>query len=631
MASLTPHSIRPRPDVWAGAAAGLAGGAYLAAAPLLGGPVGMPGEAVRYLLLTGLLLAGAVGHVLRRRGRATGTAGAARRAAAVCVLAGAAPLLGSPMVFAGLLVAAAVLAGGSLALYRPGYAWHAACFAGAAAGGGATILLAQRPQVVCAVGCGLAALLLAPAGLRSAAPDDGRDAHAALSGWTVAAVGAAVFGTLFAGQSLVVFRWELLGGAGARPFAWAASAAAVLTCGLALAGGRPGAGAGARTALFAAGLTSAVAACAGAARVWQFTLALGLVLTCGAAAVVGPGRRGPRDTGHAVVGVLGGAAAVTAVVLSGRLLGGPDSLAAIGLVPAVAAACALIRGGRRTAATDPAGPAADPPGAATSVDGAGAVRGAGTAGGVGAGGSAGRSGSAGPAPLHVRGLGVRTAGAPPVRRLGLTVEAGEITYLTDTLPGRRAGAVLAVLGGLRRADAGSWWLRGHDVSRVAERGRWDLRMSAYVDPSDPARAGALPQGHPAASVTDAVAAATAHLGPERAAVLTAGARTAFPFLAAKGTEDCAVLGPDERCVLGLAQALIVQPALLLLDLTGPGCGPLAADPAVTAVLRRIADGGTAVLVAAPAGQAVTTPRPLLLPVSGGTRAARLRRNGKATS
>ncbi|TXS08219.1 hypothetical protein EAO71_37260, partial [Streptomyces sp. ms191] len=91
MAFLDTPSGRPRPDVCSAAAVGLAGGSYLAAAPLLGGPVGMPGEAVRYLLPTVLLLAGAVGFVLRRRGRATGTTGAARRAAAVCVLAGAAP------------------------------------------------------------------------------------------------------------------------------------------------------------------------------------------------------------------------------------------------------------------------------------------------------------------------------------------------------------------------------------------------------------------------------------------------------------------------------------------------------------------------------------------------------------
>ncbi|MFG2972467.1 hypothetical protein ACGFYY_05615 [Streptomyces sp. NPDC048331] len=111
--------------------------------------------------------------------------------------------------------------------------------------------------------------------------------------------------------------------------------------------------------------------------------------------------------------------------------------------------------------------------------------------------------------------------------------------------------------------------------------------------------------------------------------MTAGALEAFPFLGAKGADVCARLSPEERCVLGLAQTLIAQPALLLLDLTGPGCGPLAADPAVTAVLRHIADRGTAVLVAVPAGQAVPGPRPLVLPAPGGSRAALLRRTGKA--
>ncbi|MEU4084821.1 hypothetical protein [Streptomyces aureus] len=627
--SFTSALIRPRPDLCAGAATGLGGGVYLVSAPLLGGPVGMPGEAVRYLLPTGLLLAGAVGAVLRWRGRAAGGTAAARRAVAVCLLAGTAPLFGSPTVFAGLLILAAALTGGSLGLYRPEHSWHAACLAGTAAAGGATVVLAERPDAACALGCGLAALLLVPSCRRKDAPEGG-GGYAAPPRWTAAATGAAVFGVLFAVQSLVLFRWELLGGAGARPFAWAALSAGALIWGLATIGGRrPGAGAGPRTALFAAGLTAAVSACAGAARPWQLTVALAAALACGAAAAVRAPSPGRPDTGAAVAALLGGAAAMTAIALSGHLVTGPDTLVAIGLAPALATTGALVlASGRRDATSHPSE-------AVIAVNGAGSPAedcADGRTGGAAshAGGAATHAGGAGPAPLYVRGLRVRPAGEPPVRRLELTVEAGEVAYLTDTLPGRRTGAVLAVLGGVRRADAGSWRLRGHDVSRIGERGRWDLRMSVFVDPADAGRAGALYRGHPAVSVADAVAAALAHLGHGRAAELTEGALAAFPFLKAKGSEAWARLGPDERCVLGLAQALVLQPTLLLLDLTGPGCGPLAADPTVTAVLRHMADRGTAVLVAAPVGQAVPAPRPLVLPTSGGRSwAALLRRNGKA--
>lgn len=628
--SFTSALIRPRPDLCAGAATGLGGGVYLVSAPLLGGPVGMPGEAVRYLLPTGLLLAGAVGAVLRWRGRAAGGTAAARRAVAVCLLAGTAPLFGSPTVFAGLLILAAALTGGSLGLYRPEHSWHAACLAGTAAAGGATVLLAERPDAACALGCGLAALLLVPSCRRQDAPEGG-GGYAAPPRWTAAATGAAVFGVLFAVQSLVVFRWELLGGAGARPFAWAALSAGALICGLAVIGGRrPGAGAGPRPALFAAGLTAAVAACAGATRPWQLTVALATALACGAAAAARAPSPGRPDTGAAVAALLGGAAAMTAIALSGRLVTGPDTLVAIGLAPALATTGALLLISDRRDATS------RPSEAVIAVDGAGSPAedcADGRTGGAAshAVGAAQHTDGAGPVPLCVRGLRVRAPGEPPVRRLGLAVEAGEVAYLTDTLPGRRTGAVLAVLGGLRRAEAGSWRLRGHDVSRVGERGRWDLRMSAFIDPADAGRAGALHRGHPAVSVADAVAAAVAHLGHERAAELTESTLAAFPFLKTKGADAWARLGPDERCVLGLAQALVVQPTLLLLDLTGPGCGPLAADPAVTAVLRHIADRGTAVLVAAPAGQAVPAPRPLVLPTSGGCpQATLLRRNGKGT-
>lgn len=600
MASLT--AIRPRPEVCAGAAAGLAGGVYLTSAPLLGSPVGMPSAAVRYLLLTGMLLAAAVGAVLRRRGpaRPRGTRAAALRAVGACVLAGAAPLTASPMVFAALLVVAAGLGGGSLGLYRPEHAWHAASLAGAGAAGAATALFAQRPQWVCALVCALAALLLLPVCLRAAPHDAG---HASAPRWTAGAVGAAVFGALFAAQDLVLFRWLLLGGAGVRPFAYAALLAAAMTSGLAVVDRlRPQTGTGTRrrTVLFAAGLTAAVAACASAARPWQLTLALAAVLTCGAAAAV-RGEEPPRPQdrayagapGSAVAALCGGAAAMTLIALAGRLWGGADALTAVGLAPVMAAAASALRRPRQ--APEPDGD---------------------------------HDAGARHAALVVRGLRVRATGGPPVRRLDLTLPPGGIAYLTDSIPGRRASAVLAVLAGVRGADGGTWRLRGHDIARIDVRARWDLRLSAFVDPADAARMGALHRGHPARSPADAVAAAATHLGRDQAVELTAAALAAFPFLAANGPDTCERLGTDERCVLGLAQTLLAQPALLLLDLTGPGCGPLAADPAVTTALRHIADRGTAVLVAVPAARAVPGLRPIVLPASGGSRTAFLRRNGK---
>lgn len=591
-------------DVYAGAAAGLAIGVYFVSAPLLGGPVGMPGEAVRYLLLTGLLLAALVGAVLQRRRRRQASPhrprASARQAVAACALAGAAPLTGSPMLLASLLVLASVLGGGALDLYRPERAWHAACLAGAGTAAAATALLAQSPHVGCTLMCALAALLLLPA-CRSAAADSVARRVAPVRG-SASAVGAAVFGALFAASSLVVFRWELLGPSGIRPLAYAMLLAAALTSGLALAARRrPPSDTGGRTLLLAAGLTAAVAAVAAAAHPWQLTLALAAVLTCGADAAVrsessgahaGDATQSVRDP---VAPLFGGAAAMTAIVLSGRLLGGPDTLTVVGLAPAAAALISLARHRR--------GQHAKPderhdPGALRLV-------------------------------VTAHGLATRQAETAPVRHLDLTLALGEIAYLTDVLPGRRAGAVLAVLAGLRKAAKGTWLLRGHDISRVSVQARWDLRLSAFIDPADVTRPGVLHRGHPARSVSDAVAAATAHVGLAQTEELTAAALRAFPFLAAKGPTPCRGLDPDERALLGLAQTLMAQPALLLLDLTGPGCEQLATDPAVTTVLGHIAERGTTVLVAVPASQAVTEVRHIALPVPGSSRTARLRRNRRA--
>ncbi|MFF3214367.1 hypothetical protein ACFYYB_27355 [Streptomyces sp. NPDC002886] len=589
---------RPRTDLHVGLAAGLATGGYFASAPLLGGPVGMPGEAVRYLLPTGVLLAAIVGAVLPWRGRARLRASriSARYATAACVLAGIAPLTGSPVVFASLLVVASGLGGGALGLYRPGHSWHAAFLTGAGAAATVTALFVQRPHLGCSLMCTFAALLLLPA-CRGTGPD-GIAACAPVLRAPAMAVGAAVFGSLFAAPSLVVFRWELLGASGVRPLAYAALLAAALTSGLWAAAGRgPAADARVLPPLFAAGLTAAVVACASAARPWQLTLALAAVLTCGAAATSCTGSAGMRTGEHTratrypAALLFGGALAMTAIAFSGRLLGGPDTLAALGAAPAVVALVqrTRLRRGQDTKPYEDHGAGADN------------------------------------LVLTARALGVQRSGAPPVRRFDLALPPAEVAYLTDALPGRRAAAVLEVFAGLRKATGGSWQLRGHDISRMSTEARWNLRLSVFVDPADATRWGALHRGHPAARLTEAVAAAIARTGSSQKTELAAAAVAAFPFLAAKGPGTLRDLDVGERCLLGLAQTLMVEPALLLLDLTGPGCEQLADDPAVTAVLRHITGRGTAVLVAVPATHSSPVPRRVVLPAPGGSRAPLLRR------
>ncbi|MFD3326629.1 hypothetical protein [Streptomyces sp. NPDC058701] len=331
-------------------------------------------------------------------------------------------------------------------------------------------------------------------------------------------------------------------------------------------------------------------------------MALAAVLVCASAATTaGTGQAPPvrpaRAAAYVVAALTGGAVAATLVVLSPRLLGGSDTLTAIGLAPALAALFTLLR---RGPARGEVPDAPERPG-----------------------------GESAEYPVTAHRLGVTEPGGPPVRNLELALPRGSIVYLTDRRAGRRAGAVLSVLAGSRRADRGGWLLHGHDVSRVDPRARWDLRLSVYADPADPSRLGALPRAHPATSVAEAVTAAAARLAPDRSAAGTEAAHEAFPFLKARGASAAQRLDPAERCVLALVQTLIAQPALLLLDLTGPGCGPLATDPAVTALLGHIRDQGTAVLVSAPDSAVPPAVHEISLPSSGSARTVIPRRSRKA--
>ncbi|MFD3869462.1 hypothetical protein [Streptomyces sp. NPDC058623] len=591
-------------EVLVGAAGGLVVGAYVASAPLLGGRLGMPGEAVRYLLITGLLLAASVGGLAGRRRTAgqKSPAAAARWLLSACVLCGAAAAFPSPVVFSALLMVAALVSGAGLSRYRPSHAWHAAFLTGFAAAAAVTALLATTPYIACAASAALAALLLVPLCARSTG-DSASDLVADTGSAGVAAVvGAAVMGTVFAAHGLVVFRWELLGARAVWPLAYAFGLAAPVVWVLALADRRRPPARPGYSAVLLAGLTAAVGGCAAAGRPWQLTVALSAVLVCSSAAITastGQARRGrpARAEAYVVAALAGGAASATAVALSPRLLGGSDTLTAIGLAPGLPAVLTLLsRGPARATVPDvPAQP----------------------------------GGQSAEYPVTARRLGVTERGSPPVRNLELALPRGRIVYLTDQLGGRRAGAVLSVLEGSRRPDRGRWLLHGHDVSRVDPRARWDLRLSVFADPADPTRLGALPRAHPAASVGEALTAAAARLSPDRSAVGTEAAYAAFPFLTARGESTPQRLDPAERCVLALVQTLIAQPALLLLDLTGPGCDRLATDPAVTALLGHIRDQGTAVLVSAPASAVPQAVHEIALPTSGGARTIVPRRNRRA--
>jgi ABC-type branched-subunit amino acid transport system ATPase component len=69
----------------------------------------------------------------------------------------------------------------------------------------------------------------------------------------------------------------------------------------------------------------------------------------------------------------------------------------------------------------------------------------------------------------------------------------------------------------------------------------------------------------------------------------------FPLLAERRSQKAATLSGGERQLLGMARALIVEPALIFLDEPSAGLSPLRADEAFAHV-RRFAQTGVAIVV-----------------------------------
>lgn len=582
----------------AGAATGLVTGGLVLGAQQLGGILGMPGAAVRYVLLTGALLALA-GLPLTRRlvARCGGhPRGAARCALAACllvVLAGAVPHVA---VFCGAVLLAAPLGAAAFGL-RTHQAWYPAALTGFAASGAAVWLLPDRPEsalLLCAAAGALVLASVALSGaLRDPEPEPGLpETTSRAARLPHAAVGFAAGAGALATQDFLTFRFELLGAEQATYVAAAAAGAALLCLlfrlpadGVSTADARRGA------ATLLAGAGAALLALATAAGPDRLALSFGALLGC--AALAGrlldrafTGRRPDADAGWVLLGALAGIGTLSG--LRGALDAG-DALVLCALPPLVGTVL-LTRTAR-----EPAPEAAGEP------------------------------------LLRVQDLTVRRGGHTEIRRLRLAAAPGDVLVLRDERSGRRAVALLRALAGLDRPAASRVRLHGQDVRRMNTRARWLLGLSAAVDPVNATGVGVLPQIASDRTVREALRAAAERHGPARAAELEQSARAAFPALRERLDDPPAELDPAERCVLGLAQTLLARPRLLLLDLTAPTVAALADDPQLASLVRRIAGQGTVVLVATSgSGAALLGGRPIDLTERRPARAGRPRRRPAAT-
>ncbi|MFJ3666882.1 hypothetical protein ACIPSE_10550 [Streptomyces sp. NPDC090106] len=544
-----------RTSAAAGAATGLAPGALALGAQQLGGVVGMPGAAVRYVLLTTALLTLALTPLARK---AAARVGAARLALAACLLIALAGAVPTVAVFCGAVVLCAPLGAAALAL-RTGPAWYPGALGGLATGAALTAGLPDRPELALLL-CGAAgALLLAPAALTRATVRTAEPVRAVRGvRLTRAGLGFAVGAGAFAAQDFYTFRFSLVGAAPAGRIALAATGAALVWLGAraVLARAQDSTARGG-AALFLAATCAALTAQSTATGPAQLTLALAALLACGTLTAVLLDAASPEERPDAggwwtLLGALVGIGTVAGV---GSALNVGDALTLCALPP-LAGTVLLARTARRATVAAAAGPL-----------------------------------------LRVEDLTVRRRGRTEIRRLCLEAAPGEVLVLRDERAGQRAAALLGVLTGATRPARGGYRLHGEDVARTGPRARWLLGLSAALEPTAAADPALLPQLAADTTVREALRAAAARLGTDRADQAERAALAAFPAVWRRLDDPPRDLEPAERCVLGLAQTLLARPRLLLLDLTAPAAAALADDPQLADLIRRIAAQGTAVLVA----------------------------------
>jgi branched-chain amino acid transport system ATP-binding protein len=180
-----------------------------------------------------------------------------------------------------------------------------------------------------------------------------------------------------------------------------------------------------------------------------------------------------------------------------------------------------------------------------------------------------------------------------LKGVDLGVGKGEIVAIIGP-NGAGKSTLLKTIAGLLRPKAGSITLDGRDIT--AELPREISRLGlAYV-----------PQEmniFPTMSVRENLEIG-GYVDPKRAARRMEGVLTRFPMLAEKRRHAARTLSGGERQILAMAMALMVEPAVLLLDEPSAGLSPLAAERLFDAIVQINRDGVAIAMVEQNASEAL---------------------------
>ena len=187
--------------------------------------------------------------------------------------------------------------------------------------------------------------------------------------------------------------------------------------------------------------------------------------------------------------------------------------------------------------------------------------------------------------LVIRDLEVAYDGVVVVSEVDLDVDEGEIVALLGT-NGAGKSTLLRAIAGTQEASAGAILFEGRDVT--------------HAPPHENAARGivVMPGGaatFPGLTVADNLRAATWAGGPDAEARVDE-VLALFPALQNRLNAVASTLSGGEQQMVGLAQAFVLKPTLLLIDELSLGLAPAVIEELLGVIRRMAADGTTVVLV-----------------------------------
>jgi branched-chain amino acid transport system ATP-binding protein/neutral amino acid transport system ATP-binding protein len=192
-----------------------------------------------------------------------------------------------------------------------------------------------------------------------------------------------------------------------------------------------------------------------------------------------------------------------------------------------------------------------------------------------------------------------------LKGVDLNVEPGEIVGIIGP-NGAGKSTLLKAIAGLLRPKAGAIVLNGIDVSGRPPREISRLGL-AYV-----------PQEHnifPSLNVVENLEMG-GYIDPKAARRRIDGVISRFPVLGTKRRHAARTLSGGERQMLAMAMALMVEPAVLLLDEPSAGLSPVAAEKLFDAIMQINKEGVSIAMVEQNASEALAVSHRAYILVDG---------------